>query len=197
MREINIARGTTDPGYWLYSLNYFSDGNQFKDGVTCIGSKFCHLYFFWICTFWFVANWFKIWSSGDVTCIAWFQSWPPGCVTCVATLPWIALSALSVSIELVSSAARVTSVKSATRSLTQWETTGPIDRTPETPGSDKKRSTWNSIGKYKRNKKHSKWKCNIKVSKWNWSLTKIQNKMKRHLVYERDLKFQNQNVIGQ
>ena len=60
--------------------------------------------------FWFVANWFKIWpsghvtciafpklchsqtgskfghqvTSGDVTCIAWFQSWPPGCVTCIA-----------------------------------------------------------------------------------------------------------------
>ena len=34
------------------------------------------------------ANWFNIWSSGDVTWIAWFQSWPPGCVTCIATLPW-------------------------------------------------------------------------------------------------------------
>ena len=41
------------------------------------------------------------------------QSWPPGCVTCIATLPWIALLALSVSIDLVSSSARVTSVKSA------------------------------------------------------------------------------------
>ena len=40
------------------------------------------------------------------------QIWPPGCVTCIATLPWIALLALSVSIELVSSSARVTSVKS-------------------------------------------------------------------------------------
>ena len=41
-----------------------------------------------------------------------FQSWPPDCVTCIATLPWIVLLALSVSIELVSSSARVTSVKS-------------------------------------------------------------------------------------
>ena len=32
-------------------------------------------------------------------------------VTCIATLPWIALSALSVSIDLVSLSARVTSVK--------------------------------------------------------------------------------------
>ena len=43
----------------------------------------------------------------------WFQSWPPGNVTCIATLPWIALLALSVSIEFVSSSARVTSVKFA------------------------------------------------------------------------------------
>ena len=41
------------------------------------------------------------------------QSWPPGCVTCIATLPWIAILTLLVSIGLVSSSARVTSVKSA------------------------------------------------------------------------------------
>ena len=41
------------------------------------------------------------------------QIWSPGGATCIATLPWIALLALSVSIELVSSSARVTSVKSA------------------------------------------------------------------------------------
>ena len=42
------------------------------------------------------------------------QIWPPDgatCISCIATLPWIALLALSVSIELVSSSARVTSVK--------------------------------------------------------------------------------------
>ena len=49
-------------------------------------------------------------QSWNVTCIAWFQSWPPGCVTRIATLPWSALLALSVSIELVYSSARVTSV---------------------------------------------------------------------------------------
>ena len=26
----NIARGTTDPGYWVYNLNHFSDWNQFE-----------------------------------------------------------------------------------------------------------------------------------------------------------------------
>ena len=42
----------------------------------------------------------------------WLQIWPPDGATCIAALPWIALLALSVSIELVSSSARVTSVKS-------------------------------------------------------------------------------------
>ena len=46
--------------------------------------------------------------------------------------------ALSVSIEFVSLSARVTSVKSAQgNSVSQFQTTGPIDRTPGTPGSDK------------------------------------------------------------
>ena len=59
------------------------------------------------------------WNSGNVWHLAtrwhhlhWFQSWPPGCVTYIATFPWIALLALSVSMELVSLSARVTSVKS-------------------------------------------------------------------------------------
>ena len=38
----------------------------------------------------------------------WFELWPPG-VTCIATLPWNAL----LGYQLVSSSARVTSVKSA------------------------------------------------------------------------------------
>ena len=29
-RRKNIARGTTDPGYWVYNLNHFSDWNQFE-----------------------------------------------------------------------------------------------------------------------------------------------------------------------
>ena len=46
--------------------------------------------------------------------------------------------ALSVSIELVSSSARVTSVKSQQGvSLTDGQTSGPKDRTPGLPGSDK------------------------------------------------------------
>ena len=28
--DINIARGTTDPGYWVYNLNHFSEWNKFE-----------------------------------------------------------------------------------------------------------------------------------------------------------------------
>ena len=62
-----------------------------------------------------------------------FQCWPPGHVTCIATLSWIALFALSVSIGLVSSSARVTSVKSQKGgSRTDRQTPGPKDRTQDT-----------------------------------------------------------------
>ena len=53
-------------------------------------------------------------------------------------MPWIVLLTLSVSIELVSSSARVTSVKFQQRlSVTHLQTTRHIDRTRR-PGSDKK-----------------------------------------------------------
>ena len=75
-----------------------------------------------------------------MTCVAWFQSWPLGCVTRIATLPWNAILALSVSIELVSSAARVSQLSLQQGLLVcLLQRTGPIDRTPGTPGSDKKK----------------------------------------------------------
>ena len=43
----------------------------------------------------------------------WFQFRPPGNATCIVTLPMIALLTSSVDIEMLSSSARVTSVKSA------------------------------------------------------------------------------------
>ena len=76
----------------------------------------------------------------QVALLALVTSLQPGGATCIATLPWNVLLALSVSIGLVSSSARVTSVKfQKPLSVCQFETTGPIDRTPETPGSDKNR----------------------------------------------------------
>ena len=56
----------------------------------------------------------------------------------MAPLALIANLALSTNIELVSSSARVTSVKSNQTSLTDLRTTGPNYRTPGLPGSDKK-----------------------------------------------------------
>ena len=91
--------------------------------------------------FWFVANWFKIWPSGHVTCIAWFQSWSPGCVTRVATLPhclgmpyWHHQLVLSLYLHQLESHQLSLHKR---LSLSLWERTGPIDRTPGTPGSDK------------------------------------------------------------
>ena len=40
---INIARGTTDPGYWVYDLNHFANLQIWKSsGATCISHKFDH-----------------------------------------------------------------------------------------------------------------------------------------------------------
>ena len=71
------------------------------DGATCICCKFDH----------------QMAQLAQKLVIRWhhlhcLQSWPPGCITWIATLPWIVLLALSVNIELVSSSARITSVKS-------------------------------------------------------------------------------------
>ena len=52
----------------------------------------------------------------------------------MAPFPWIAQLAILVSIEVVSSSARVTSDKS-TQGV--GRTSGPKDRTPGLPGSDK------------------------------------------------------------
>ena len=72
-------------------------------------------------------------------CLHQLQIWPPGGATCIATLPWIALLASSVCIELVSSSARVTSVKSQQGVVL---TSRHIDRTPGIPGSDKNICLW-------------------------------------------------------
>ena len=73
------------------------------DGATCISCKFGHQ----MAQLGLVQNFVIRWRH--LHCL---QNWPPGCVTCIATLLWIVLLALSVSIDLVSSSARVTSVKS-------------------------------------------------------------------------------------
>ena len=64
----------------------------------------------------------------------WFNIWTSGGATCLATLPWIALMTLYVSIELVSSSARGTLVKSQQNlSVIYLETPEPIDGSPGIP----------------------------------------------------------------
>ena len=73
-------------------------------------------------TRWCHLNWFQIWSPDGITCISskFGHQMAPLALVTIATLPWIVLLTLSVSIELVSSSARVTSVKFQQRlSLTQ------------------------------------------------------------------------------
>ena len=66
-------------------------------------------------TRWCCLHWLNIWTSS-------------GGATCLATLPWIALMTLYVSIELVSSSARGTLVKSQQNlSVIHLETPEPID----------------------------------------------------------------------
>ena len=96
------------------------------DGTTCIGSKIwppdgpnCTSYKFYhqIVPFALVAN-LSIYigykfchQMALLELVQNFTTRLTGWVTCISTLPWIALLALSVSIDLLSPSARVTSVK--------------------------------------------------------------------------------------
>merc|ERR1712105_353233 len=75
-------------------------------------------------------HWFQYWPLDHLQM---FSNWSPGFATGIATLSWIVLLVLLVGIELVSSSTRVTSVKSAKPLvLSEFQTTGPIDRTRDT-----------------------------------------------------------------
>ena len=107
-------------------------------------------------TIWYLIRWLQFWPLALKANVAtswkfghqvqnlvirwrhlhWFQCCPPGWVTCIATLPGIALLALSVGIDLVSSSARVTSVKFQKHdSVSDGHPDTKIG--PGTPGSDK------------------------------------------------------------
>ena len=105
---VNIARGTTDPEIdsvtWTNFVNNMAPLALVANLATCISCIFGHQ----VTQRGLVQNLVMRWCH--LHCL---QSWPLGWVTCIATLLWIALLALSVSIELVSSSARVTSVKPA------------------------------------------------------------------------------------
>ena len=127
-QEINIARDTTDPETWVIFST--PGGATCQNQDTCrhgllsltskswlTGSCILHFRFATFLKIWFVFHsnmhfliCYKLVQNLVIRWrhMHWFQSWPPGCVTCIATLPWNALLALSVSIEFVSSSARVT-----------------------------------------------------------------------------------------
>ena len=46
---LNISRGTTDPGSWIFSLDHVSGWNQFEGDITCVG--------------------FQVWPTTGATCI--------------------------------------------------------------------------------------------------------------------------------
>ena len=84
--ELNIARGTTDPGYWVFNLNYLVDHIKFvcildnsSFRLNCLGPLWYHL------------NWLQIWPPDDATCIDYkfshlhqLKFWPLGCATCIS-----------------------------------------------------------------------------------------------------------------
>ena len=76
-------------------------------------------------------NWFNIWSSGGITCIAWFKSSLPGCVTafphCVGMPYWHYQLLLSWYLHQPES-----HQLSLHNWLSEFETTRPIDLTRDT-----------------------------------------------------------------
>ena len=128
----------TGLGYWVCNLNHFSDWNHFETifaewllkSQTQYPRLWWNFYLNQICItfheFNMSTNWFvsKVLSGG---------------LTCISSNFGHQVALLgSVGIELLSSSARVTSVKSAhSLGWSHWRTSGPIDRTPGTPGSDK------------------------------------------------------------
>jgi len=91
----------------------------------------------------------------------WFQSWLPEWVTYITTLPSDALLTLSVSIGLVSLSVRVISVKfTKPLSLTDRQTSGPIDWPQGTPG-------WPRLGPIKMVSPHCGKIC-ASSGQWIW-----------------------------
>ena len=71
-----------------------------------------------------------------------FQYWPPGGATCIATLPGIAHwhHLLVLSCYPHQPESHQLSLQNLLDWVSDWLTSGPIDRTPGTPGSDKNTS---------------------------------------------------------
>ena len=113
-----------------------------------------------MCIFWFVATQFKIWSLGDVSCIGSKVDYQDESLTlplCLVMPYWH--YHLVLGWYLYQSESYQLSFKSLSHSLTyrqtDRQTSGPIDRTPGTPGSDKNCNgsaicCWKKVGKVAR-----------------------------------------------
>ena len=110
-----------------YHLQVNNFVNTIWGGTTCISCKLGHQ----------VAPLALIQKLVTGLCryLHWFQIWPPGCIVTLHCLGLPIILALSVFIELVSSSARVTSVKcQKCLERREWRTSEPKDRTPGLPG---------------------------------------------------------------
>ena len=111
MAPLALVANLTTRWHYLHKLQIWP-----PDGAICISCKFGHQMMPLALVADLPTRWYHLYC---------FQSWPPDCITCIAT----------VGIDLVSSSARVTSVKS--QQVAHSVTSGPKDRTPGLPGSDK------------------------------------------------------------
>ena len=68
----NIARGTTDPGYWLFNLSYLSSLIEWHLHWFQIGQLYVVplVSFQNLTTRWRHQHWFQIWPPGGATCIS-------------------------------------------------------------------------------------------------------------------------------
>ena len=108
---VNIARGTTGPGYWVYNSNHFYDRNQTNKQTNKHRHKQTNKQDVLVYLIFIFGIFLEIWSSSSS-------------------------SSSSVCIELVARSARVTLVKfQKGNSLTENQTQRSD---PRTPGSDKK-----------------------------------------------------------
>ena len=120
----------------------------------------------------------------------WFQIWPSGGATHIATLHWFAHWAmpnalLASSVELVSSSAR--------KGLSV--TSGPIDRTPGIPGSDKKEllgQVWKDDYKCKRTFRGT----SVKYCYFELSCTSVKEILNSTRVFMKTLFWQWQAILN-
>ena len=100
------------------SYKFYHQIAQLALVATCISCKIGHQ----LVPLTLVTNFATRWHN-----LHWSKIWPPGWVAFIATMPWIVLLALSVSIGLVSPSARITSVEFAKGNHNRTHRSDPRD----------------------------------------------------------------------